>query len=131
MPQSRDRCGHAKLELSDLNREPSMPYVIRVLVAYQNKFHESSSSSTDSDAPLWIPEVSKMLARGQPRNLRLFAIKVLIPWFGCFFCCGRFLLFEEIVILRQCQSLLIYIIFFPFTVAAKRRHSTNGGAVLK
>jgi len=54
-----------------------MPYVVRVLVAYQHKFHDSAAADDDiNDVPLWIPEVSKMLAIGQPRNLRLFAIKV-------------------------------------------------------
>lgn len=56
-----------------------MPYVIRVLVAYQHKFHDSAAADDDvNDVSLWIPEVSKMLATGQPRNLRLFAIKVVV-----------------------------------------------------
>lgn len=73
LPQARDRCGHAKLELSDLNREPAMPYALRALLAYHGQFGLADRALP---APQWAPEVASLLARGQPRNLRLFALKV-------------------------------------------------------
>ena len=66
---STDRCGHAKLEASDLNREPAMAFAVRSVL----KFH-----ALFGDDALWVAEAARLLARGMPRNVRLFGLKLLL-----------------------------------------------------